>query len=92
MKKILIVSIIVFLICGCAGQNELTNIPNAEQHLAGFLNGLWHGIISPISFIISLFDNSVGIYEVHNNGNFYNLGFLIGIGGFTGTASSKSKS
>jgi hypothetical protein len=29
-------------------------------------------------FIISLFNDSVGIYEMHNNGGWYNFGFLLG--------------
>ena len=33
----------------------------------------------PIAFIVSLFNDSVGIYEVHNNGNWYNFGFVFGI-------------
>jgi predicted small secreted protein len=46
---------------------------------AGFLLGLWHGIIAPITFIVSLFNRSVGIYEVHNSGGWYNFGFLLGL-------------
>ncbi len=46
---------------------------------AGFWQGLWHGIIAPITFIISLFNDNVSIYEVANNGGWYNFGFLIGM-------------
>ncbi len=46
---------------------------------AGFWAGLWHGILIIITFIVSLFTNEVGIYEVNNTGWPYNLGFLIGI-------------
>jgi hypothetical protein len=28
---------------------------------------------------VSLFNPDVGIYEIHNNGAWYNLGFLLGI-------------
>ncbi len=28
--------------------------------------GLWHGIIAPISFIVSLFNDSVAMYAVNN--------------------------
>jgi hypothetical protein len=37
------------------------------------------GLISPITFIVSLFNDNVNIYEVHNNGNWYNLGFMLGV-------------
>jgi hypothetical protein len=30
---------------------------------AGFWGGLWHGIIAPITFIVSLFATGVSIYE-----------------------------
>ena len=47
---------------------------------AGFLGGLWHGMISPITFIISLFTQDVRIYEATNNGRWYDFGFCIGAG------------
>jgi len=46
---------------------------------AGFLAGLWHGFILLVSFVISLFDESVKVYEVFNNGGWYDLGFLLGV-------------
>jgi hypothetical protein len=41
--------------------------------------GLWQGLISPITFIVSLFTSSVNIYEVQNNGNWYDFGFMLGV-------------
>jgi hypothetical protein len=46
---------------------------------AGFWLGLWHGMISVISFVISLFSENVEVYERNNNGAWYDLGFLFGI-------------
>jgi hypothetical protein len=45
---------------------------------AGFSAGLWHGIITPITFIVSLFNPNVGIYETNNNGGWYDFGFVLG--------------
>ncbi|MEP6629688.1 MAG: hypothetical protein ABJA89_04420 [Lapillicoccus sp.] len=45
---------------------------------AGFSLGVWQGFIAPIAFLVSLFNHSVGIYEVHNNGGWYNSGFIAG--------------
>ena len=59
------------------GSNSKYCFPGAPP--AGFLAGLWHGLICPITFIISLFNPGVGIYEQNNNGAMYNLGFVIGI-------------
>lgn len=49
---------------------------------AGFLGGLWHGLIAVIAFIVSLFTAKVSVWETNNNGRWYELGFLIGIGAF----------
>ena len=82
MKKLLLLIAVVVVIltaASCtAGPNELVNTPNEEDEIAGFWEGLWQGFISPFTFIISLFSDNVHVYEVHNNGNWYNLGFLIG--------------
>jgi len=57
---------------------------NTSDKPAGFWWGIWHGAIAPISFIISLFKENVGIYELANNGWPYNLAFLIAISGSSG--------
>lgn len=70
----------VLLLAGCAaGPNELANQPDEDGVVAGFWRGLWHGVISPITFLISLFDDDVQIYEAHNNGNWYDFGFMLGV-------------
>ena len=46
---------------------------------AGFWLGLWQGMISPFTFVISLFTDDVNIYEVRNNGNWYDFGFILGV-------------
>jgi hypothetical protein len=51
---------------------------------AGFWVGLWHGIIAPVTFIVSLFVDGVSIYETNNNGRWYEFGFMLGICAFTG--------
>jgi hypothetical protein len=75
--------ILVFVIAGCvAGSNKLEKTPNKEGKVAGFWKGLWHGLIAPITFIISIFSKNVRFYEVHNNGSWYNFGFVLGAGLF----------
>jgi hypothetical protein len=54
---------------------------------AGFWAGLWHGLILPITFIVSLFNPNVRIYETNNRGLLYDLGFIIGIAGTFGGGS-----
>jgi hypothetical protein len=65
------------VLAACApGANDLAASGAGEP--AGFWLGLWHGIITPVTFVISLFNDNVNIYEVHNNGNWYNFGFVFG--------------
>lgn len=68
---------LALLVSGCAQSNQAQDTPGSDG-VAGFWAGLWQGLILPISFIVSLFDDSVGIYEIHNNGNWYNFGFVFG--------------
>ena len=62
---------------------------------AGFWAGLWHGLICVITFIISLFSDSVKMYEMNNTGTWYDLGFLLGaciaFGGGGGAGWKKKK-
>ena len=72
---------LTLLLAACAaGPNPELGTADPDGTLAGFGLGLWHGIISPITFIISLFTNDVTLYEVHNNGGWYDFGFVFGAG------------
>lgn len=83
------------LMAGCAaGHNPSAHTANEVGNIAGFWRGLWHGLICPITFIISLFSDNVHMYEVHNNGGWYNFGFLLGAGsslGGSGASASSSR-
>jgi hypothetical protein len=65
-----------------AGSNSKYKEPGAGP--AGFWGGLWHGVIAPLTFLISLFAEGVSIYETNNNGRWYEFGFILGIGGCAG--------
>lgn len=60
-------------------------------HKYGFWGGFWHGLITPFSFIGSLFNDEITIYAVNNNGGWYDFGFLLSVGGlgFIGKSSRK---
>ena len=60
-----------------AGPNSKYKLPNSPP--AGFLAGLWHGLIAPVVFFVGLFQAKVRIYESNNCGRLYDLGFMIGI-------------
>jgi hypothetical protein len=86
----------LLLLSACAaGPNELAG---ADPDAAGFWLGLWHGLISPITFVVSLFTTNVNIYEVNNNGNWYDFGFMLGVacafsggGGASGAAAGSRR-
>jgi hypothetical protein len=87
-----IIVIGIFFISGCtAGPNTLLNTPTVGQiSVAGFWWGLWHGMIAPFTFLISLFNSTVKIYEVHNSGGWYDFGFVLGSGILFGGGSKAS--
>lgn len=72
------------------GPNPELNKPAENGRVAALGTGLWHGLIALITLILSFFNPAVQMYEVHNNGSMYNLGFLFGTAllflvlGFTG--------
>jgi hypothetical protein len=93
---LLAVALLAVSLTACApGPNELAGTRDEEGTVAGFWQGLWHGFITPFTFIISLFSQKVHMYEVHNNGTWYNLGYLLGaatiLGGGGGGAARRSK-
>lgn len=74
-----ILIVLVFAISGCtAGPNAMVDTPDEEGDIANFWQGLWNGFIAPFTFIISLFSDTIHVYEVHNNGGWYDFGFLLG--------------
>jgi len=91
MKRIsiLLVLVLAALVVGActAGPSELRNVPDEDGEVAGFWKGLWHGFISPFTFIVSLFKDNVQVFEVHNNGNWYVFGFLFGASAIFGGGS-----
>jgi hypothetical protein len=73
---LIVVGALVLAACA-AGPNPAVD---AGPDPAGFWLGLWQCFIAPITFFISLFTDNVNIYEVNNNGNWYDFGYVIGAG------------
>jgi hypothetical protein len=73
----------------CAGVEQIDTCCSGKQY--GFLYGLLHGFITPVSFIASLFKDNVAIYAVNNTGTWYDFGFLLGSGGWGFLAGKGSK-
>lgn len=92
MKKLVLLLLIIIVLTGCmAGVNTAADSPSPDGKIAGFWRGLWHGIIAPITFLLSLLFDSIQMYEVHNNGGWYDFGFVLGAGILFGGGSKASK-
>ena len=61
------------------GPNPMINQPDGAGLIARAGAGLWHGIIAPVTLVISFFNSDVHMYEVHNAGSEYDFGFLLGL-------------
>lgn len=69
---------VVLAVAVCAAGPGLAE-EGVDSAAAGFWQGLWHGLISPVTVLVGLLTDSVSIYEVHNTGNWYDAGFMIGV-------------
>jgi hypothetical protein len=86
-RHLLVAALVLGLAACAAGPNTAAV---AGPAAAGFWPGLWHGLIAPITFIVSLFTDDVSIYEVRNNGGWYDFGFMVGVMlVFSGPANSR---
>lgn len=89
LPLMLVVSLMLMLSACTAGPNPV-HVAAEAGNPAGFWHGWWHGVIAPFTFFISLFSDSVNIYEVNNNGNWYDFGFVLGLGIIFGGGGSAS--
>jgi len=99
MRKAILIgllAVVMLSLVACApGPNPSVGRENEDGEMAGFWLGLWHGFIAPVTFVISLFSSTINVYEVFNNGGWYDLGFMIGLsaslGGSGGTAACRRR-
>lgn len=87
VAKLFGVAVLATLLASCARQAPVA----IESDAPGFFAGLWHGWIILFSFVGSLFSDDIAIYAVPNNGGWYNFGFALGVGAFSGGAAASSK-
>jgi hypothetical protein len=95
-KILVIVAVLVLLtlaLSACGTANPMKGVALEETgKVYGFWNGLWDGMTAGFAFLFNLFGGHYGIYQVHNNGNWYDFGFLLGVGAFAGGSSSAASS
>jgi len=83
-RLLLLVGLVLVLTACAAGTNEAVGVADTDGDVAGLWLGFWHGLIAPVTLIISLFKDGVNVYEVHNSGNWYDFGFVFAIVSFVG--------
>ena len=88
-RFVVLTFVIILFVASCAPVVPIDACVSDEPF--GFLGGLWHGIIAPFTFFVSLFSNSVAMYAVNNNGGWYDFGFVIGAGIIFGGSGKASK-
>lgn len=86
--RLLAMLAIPLLAAGCL-PGDGTSTP---EDPAGFFWAVWHGWIAPISLVFGIFESDIRIYEVHNRGWLYDLGYYMAvIGGIGGLSLSRSR-
>jgi hypothetical protein len=85
MKRSNVVLLLAMLVLasGCAQSVGFMEAGQADP--VGFWYGVWHGVIAPFSWLVSLFNEDVAIYAIYNNGGWYDFGFMLGIGALAGS-------
>ncbi len=53
--------------------------PMGSHSDPAFLRGLVDGLVAPIAFVLSLFSDTIRMYQFPNIGRWYDFGFLIGL-------------
>jgi hypothetical protein len=83
LRNTLFLVLVILLLTSCADVSPHVNVCITDDPY-GFWSGLWHGIITPFSWIGSLFSDNIAIYAYDNNGGWYDFGFILGIGSLGG--------
>lgn len=89
LLKLLSLLLLALFLFSCADTVPVDECVTGKKY--GLIYGLLHGFITPFSIVVSFFDDDVTIYAVNNTGWWYNLGFLLGSGGWGFMAGNKSK-
>ena len=82
VRLLLVLAVLALVLSACAPGGGQFSLPDDR---AGFLTGIWHGWIAPITLVWHLFDHNIRIYEPINTGWWYDFGFYMAvISGFGG--------
>ncbi|MFT5772297.1 MAG: hypothetical protein ACI9UV_002289 [Algoriphagus sp.] len=92
LKSLLPFILLLLLFSSCAEVANIEDCVTDEPY--GFFFGVWHGVLAPVSFVLSVFMEDVAMYAVNNTGGWYDFGFVLGAGilfGGGGNASNRRR-
>ena len=92
LKFLLPFILLLVLFSSCAEVSNIEDCVTDEPY--GFFFGIWHGVIAPVSFVLSVFFDDIAMYAVNNTGGWYDFGFVLGAGilfGGGGNASNRRR-
>jgi hypothetical protein len=90
LKSLLPFILLLLLFSSCAEVANIEDCVTDEPY--GFFFGVWHGVIAPVSFVLSVFFDDIAMYAVNNTGGWYDFGFVLGAGILFGGGGKASKS
>jgi hypothetical protein len=79
--KIFLTLLAVLLLTGCADSvtfEQAIVLQESGAVSGGFWWGLWNGLTVGCAFIGSLFSDEIALYDIYNNGGWYDFGFWVG--------------
>ena len=85
--RVFVLIAISLTVAACVAKQSAAAVNPAAP---GFLEGVWHGFIFPVAWVISLFTDDISVYQVPNNGGWYDFGYFVGIC-FLGVGARSSK-
>jgi fructose-specific phosphotransferase system IIC component len=73
--RIVLILLVLIMVMSCFPGT----LESETSRPAGFLMGIWHGWIAPLSLIVGIFDAEVHVFDSYNTGWWYEFGFYIAI-------------
>jgi hypothetical protein len=85
MKAVFLLLVLALIAAACLSGCVPGDGKATPEKPAGFLWGIWHGWVAPISLVVGIFNHDVRVYEPYNTGWWYDFGFYMAvISGFGG--------
>lgn len=78
-------------IAACVLLSACAERPMGHHGDPAFIRGLIDGVLAPISFVLSLFSDTIRMYAYPNIGRWYDFGFLLGLSAWGGGGATATR-